>query len=73
MVIPPPPFPSLDSEKKQYLTALILVYIRDETIPKCKYSVSPPYDYLAIRPSPLYDHDASVKKARNHFLKVALY
>ena len=61
-LLPPPPFPSLDSEKKQYLTALTLVYIRDETIPKCKYSVTPPYDYLAIRPSRLYNHDASVKK-----------
>ena len=58
----PPPFPSLDSGKKQYLTALMLVYVRDETIPKCKYSVTPPYDYRAIRPSHLYDHDASVKK-----------
>ena len=67
--LPPPPFPSLDSEKKQYLTALMLVYIRDETIPKCKYSVTPPYDYLAIRPSHLYNHDASVKKTRNQGLK----
>ena len=40
----------------------MLVYIRDETIPKCKYSVTPPYDYLAVRPSRLYNHDASVKK-----------
>ena len=46
----------------------MLVYIRDEIIPKRKYSVNLPYDYLAVRPSRLYNHDASVKKTRNHFL-----
>ena len=65
------PFP-LWTLRRNNAWLVLCLYIRDETILKCKYRVILPYDYLAIRPSRLYNHEASVKKTKNHFLLLFL-